>query len=834
MRILRTRGNQLRTYRASLLLGLFALFTAPLSAAQRQRLSMDPGWRFTLGDPKGAEQPSFDDRTWRTLDVPHDWSIEGKPQENAPGGGGMGYFPAGTGWYRKTFRLPAGTRGQAAWLEFDGVYMNSEVWVNGVHLGKRPYGYVSFAYDVTEHLVPGVNVVAVRVDNARQPNSRWYTGSGISRHVWLTVVDRLHVGQWGTYVITPRADSGGADVVVRTRVENDHTTPRRGVLRSVVTDSAGRQVARGETPFSLAAGRRLELEQQLRVESPQLWSVETPALYTLHSTVRDGARVADVAITTFGIRSIAYDKDRGFLLNGRQVKMRGVNLHHDAGGLGAAVPEQVWRRRLETLKAMGANAVRTAHNPPAPEFLDLCDRLGFLVMAEAFDEWTIGKVPEGYHRHFAEWSERDATDIIRRDRNHPSIVLWSAGNEIGEQATPDGVKVLRRLVAIFHREDPTRPVTTGNDKIAADSTPATLAFLNALDIVGYNYMDRWHERRELFVEEDRHEHPDWKMIGTESGTIFKSFDERYSLGSDSTVARPNYNFGMLQAERLWKWVTLNDYFAGNFMWTGIDYLGESTWPFKGFASGAMDITGVPKDVYYLYQSLWNDQPVLRLFPHWNWPGRAGQVIPVLAYTNCNIVELFLNGRSLGEKRLEFPAQGTSGGWNTYAQPLVHPTTSDLHLSWDVPYEPGVLRAVGKRRDGMAVCEAEIRTAGSPIAIRLVPDRDTITTGSGDVAHVDFEIVDSAGTVVPTADNLVRFRAIGGNILVVDNANLQDLTPYRSDRRQAFTGRGLVIVRAQEPGVLRVSATADGLTPRSVSVQVVRGAVVETVPSASRK
>ncbi|MFL5401316.1 MAG: DUF4982 domain-containing protein, partial [Gemmatimonadales bacterium] len=421
-----------------------------------------------------------------------------------------------------------------------------------------------------------------------------------------------------------------------------------------------------------------------------------------------------------------------------------------------------------------------------------------------------------------------------RDRNHPSIVLWSAGNEIGEQSTPDGVQVLRRLLAIFHREDPTRPVTTGNDKIAADGPAATLAFLNALDIVGYNYVDRWHERRELFASEDRHRHPDWKMIGTESGTIFQSFDERYSLGDDSAVVRPNYTSGMLQAERLWKWITLNDYFAGNFMWTGIDYLGESTWPFKGFGSGALDITGIPKDGYYLYQSLWTDGPVLHLFPHWNWPGRLGQVIPVLAYTNCNIVELFLNGRSLGEKRLEFPAQGTSGGWNSYAQPVIHPTTSDLHLSWDVPYEPGVLRAVGKRRDGTPACEAEVRTAGSPAVIRLSAYHDTITTAPGDVAQVAFEIVDSAGTVVPTAANLLSFTATGGKLLLVDNANLQDLEPYRADGRHAFNGRGLAILRAEKPGVLRVSASADGLRPASMKIQVVHGAVVESVPTTDRK
>ncbi|PYO76570.1 MAG: hypothetical protein DMD67_08165, partial [Gemmatimonadetes bacterium] len=451
--------------------------------------------------------------------------------------------------------------------------------------------------------------------------------------------------------------------------------------------------------------------------------------------------------------------------------------------------------------------------------------------AEAFDEWTIGKVPEGYHRYFSEWGERDLTDFVHRDRNHPSIVLWSAGNEIGEQSTPEGPQVLSRLVGIFHREDPTRPVTTGNDNIAADGHPATLAFLGAEDVVGYNYVDRWHERREIFAEPDRHDHPDWKMIGTESGSVFQTFDERYSLGNDSEVVRPNYTTGMLQAERRWKWVAMRDYFAGDFLWTGIDYLGESIWPFKGFASGALDITGHPKDAYYLYQSLWTDQPVLHLFPHWNWPGRAGQVIPVVAYTNCNRVELFLNGRSLGEKRIEFPAQGTSGGWNTYAQPVVNVTTNDLHLSWDVPYEPGVLRAVGRRRDGAVACEAEVRTAGPPVALRLTVDRDTIGAEPPDVSLVDLAIVDASGTVVPTADNTVRFAATGGAILAIDNADLQDHDAYQLDHRRAFNGRGLVILRATQGGRLRLTASADGLQDASVTIFVRRGTTPEAVPSA---
>lgn len=558
---------------------------APSASAQRQRLSLDPGWRFQRGDVPGAQTPAFDDRAWRRLDLPHDWSIESTPREDAPGGGRVGYFETGIGWYRKTFALPALARGQRLLLEIDGCHMACEVWVNGTSVGRRPNGYVSYAYEITPHVTTALNVIAVRVDNSRQPNSRWYTGSGLYRHVWLTVTDHVRVAHWGTYVTTPRVDSAGAEVLVRTRLENGYPTPRRGMLRTVVADSAGRQVAAAETSYALAAGASVELAQRLRVASPALWSVESPAMYAVRSEVRDSASrsaAVDEVVTPFGIRTIAYDANRGFLLNGRRVKMWGVNLHHDAGGLGAAVPERVWERRLELLRAMGVNAIRTSHNPPAAELMDMADRMGFLVMAEAFDEWTVGKVAEGYHRFFEQWGERDLADYIRRDRNHPSIVLWSAGNEIGEQTRPDGVNVLRRLMAVFRREDPTRPVTTGNDNIAADGNPARVEFLGALDIVGYNYVDRWRERRELMAEQDRLAHPEWRFIGTESGNIFASFDERFSLGDDPARVQPNYNYGMMTAERRLKWVYMRDWFAGDFIWTGIDYLGEATWPFVGF------------------------------------------------------------------------------------------------------------------------------------------------------------------------------------------------------------------------------------------------------------
>jgi len=811
---------------------LAVLLASPASAvAQRQRLSMDPGWRFVLGDPAGAEAPGFDDHSWRRLDLPHDWSIEGTPDQQAPAGGRGGYFPTGIGWYRKGFRMPEGAKGRLAWLEFDGVYMNSDVWINGFHLGRRPYGYSSFAYEITSHLVPGVNVVAVRVDNSRQPSSRWYTGSGIYRHVWLTIASPVHVGRWGVYVTTPAVDSARARVAVRTTIENAAAGAAAAVLRTTIVDAAGREVASRQDTVTLPGGETRESAESLAITAPALWSVDSPTLYTLRSEVSVRGRATDVVTTPFGIRSAFFDKDRGFVLNGKTVKLRGVNLHQDGGAVGVAVPEAIWEYRLRMLKAAGVNAIRTSHNPPAPEFLDLCDRLGFLVMAEAFDEWTYGKVPEGYHKYFAEWGERDVTDFVHRDRNHPSIVLWSAGNEIGEQTTPAGVEVLKGLVRIFHREDPTRPVTTGNDQIDADGHPALLAFLEAEDVVGYNYVDRWHERRELFAEEDRHDHPEWKMVGTESGNIFESFDERYSLGSDSTVPHPNYTSGMIQAERLWKWVTLHDYFSGDFMWTGVDYLGEAFWPFKGFPSGILDITGRPKDSYYLYQSLWTDQPVLHLFPHWNWPGREGQIIPVLAYTNCNSVELFLNGKSLGEKRKEFPAQGTSGGWNSYALPVVQATTSDLHFEWDVAYQPGVLTAVGKDRGGAVRCHAEVRTTGPAAALRLTAARDTVTTAPGDVALVWYQVVDSAGNAVPDVDPVVQVTVTGGTLVALDNADLKNHDPYHTDRRAAYDGRGLAILRPAGAGTMVVTAAASGLAAGQMRIPVRSGDRPPSIPAA---
>jgi len=781
----------------------------------RQHLQMDLNWKFIQSDVKGAEIENFDDTKWRTLNLPHDWSIEGEFKEDAITKGPGGYLPTGIGWYRKHLSLSSVGKDQQYWIEFDGVYMNSDVWINGQHLGKHPYGYTSFYYDLTHFIKKGENIIAVRVDNSMQPNSRWYSGSGIYRHVWLNITGPVHIGQWGTYITTPVADSSSATIIVRTSIENHYHVIKNIVLRSVVINESGKEIATLETPVSLSSSGKTDVEQNIQLASPALWSVDTPSLYRLQSSILDGTKLNDNFISTFGIRKIEFDKDKGFLLNGKHIKINGVCLHHDAGCLGSAVPEQAWRRRLQLLKEMGCNAIRTSHNPPAPEFLDLCDKMGFLVMDEAFDEWVEakGQVQYGYHKYFEESSQSDLLSMIHRDRNHPSVVIWSSGNEVPDQVVENGSEILRKLIETFHKEDPTRPVTQANDRIAAGDGPAKLPFLELQDIVGYNYVDRWHERRELYYSIDRHDHPGWKMIGTENVSV-GGLRGQYTIGPDQSDKRPgrsrDYRLGMIEAEELWKFTSVNDYVTGDFMWTGIDYLGEAGWPNKSSSSGVIDLCGFPKDGYYFYQSQWTRKPMVHLFPHWNWAGHAGQIISVIAYTNCDSAELFLNGKSFGTKSYVFPQQGHSVGWNTFASPYISPTTSDLHLSWDVPYEPGTLKVVGKK-NGKIVTE-EVHTASEPAAIHLSADRKDITADAWDIVNVKAEIVDENGLVVPGADNLIEFKIEGeGNIIGTDNGNPQDKTQMKSKNRKTFNGLALAVVQSTEKsGTIRLTAVSANL------------------------
>jgi beta-galactosidase len=789
----------------------------------RARETFDFDWKFNRGDAAGAQEPGFADAGWRALDVPHDWSIEGPYSEKEPA---QGSLPAGVAWYRKRFRLPESSRGRQVRIEFEGVFENSEVWINGRFLGKRPFGYITFWYDMTPHLNFGAreNVIAVRVDNSNQPNSRWYTGSGIYRHTWLHTMNNLHVAPWGTFVTTPQVSGAAASIQVKTRVANGGKAAANCTLATALVDRDGRVVQTVEEARQVSAGAEYEFVQVIRVEKPNLWSVETPYLYTVRSTVRDPGGVVDVYDTPMGIREAVFDADKGFLLNGARVKINGVCVHHEAGSVGAAVPERVWERRLELLKAMGCNGIRTSHNPPAPGFLDLCDRMGVLVMDEAFDEWRVSKTRNnGYARYFNDWYERDVVDFVQRDRNHPSVVLWSAGNEVGDQSAPNGAETLRQLMAVFHREDPTRMVTVGCDRIESEppSNRARPEFLALLDVVGYNYVDRWRDRIEKYYSIDRAAYPQRRMIGTESGgmggprgSYARLFPEAQPVLMMGGGGRPNTG-----TEQLWKYVATYDYVAGDHMWTGIDYLGESRWPGKGSNSGVIDTCGFEKDGYYFYQSQWTRKPMLHLFPHWNWKGREGDYIPVICYTNCESVELYVNGKSAGVQGYQFPRYGMTERYGNFG-PLARGirTTSDLHLTWTVPYQPGTLRAVG-RKDGKELIAVEISTTGESAGIELTVDRGTIAADRRDVAHVTARVVDAQGRMVPDAANEITFEVQGeGKLIGVDNGDQLSHEDYKSNRRRAYNGMCLAIVQSgAAAGPIRIAAASPGLKGAHVTV-----------------
>src|ERR1017187_1205094 len=782
----------------------------PASPLTRIRESFDFGWKFLKGDAPGAQQPEFSDSAWRAVDLPHDWSIEGPYSEQEKAKGSL---PTGIGWYRKRFRGPEAYQDRTVVIEFDGIYQNSEVWINGQYLGKRPYGFVAFSYDLSPLLHAGDNVIAVKVDNSHQSNCRWYSGSGIYRRTWLLATNQLHVAYWGTFVTSPRVAKNSAIVQVKTRVKNERKTSARCVLTTALLDRDGKTVQTPEATQQIAPAGEYEFVQQVSVPQPRLWSAADPYLYKVHTTVRDERSVVDQYDTPTGIREAVFDADKGFLLNGERVKLNGVCLHHEAGSVGAAVPERVWERRLELLREMGCNAIRTSHNPYAAEFMDLCDRMGFLVMNEAFDEWKVGKGqigPYGYANYFDEWYQRDVKDFVHRDRNHPCVVLWSAGNEIGDQSRAEGAETLRKLLEGFHTEDPTRLVTAGGDQIASEPLTNRVRpeFLAQLDVVGYNYVDRWRDRKEKYYSIDRAAFPQRRVIGTESGSMggtrgdYRALSPPPPQSSAAPAAAPAAMMlrggrgRNIDVEQLWRFVSTYDYVAGDFMWTGIDYLGESRWPGKGSSAGVIDTCGFKKDGFYFYQSQWTESSVLRLFPHWNWKGREGQFIPVTCYTNCDTVELFLNGKSAGAKGYAFPRYGMEDRYgNTGARARVPRTTNDLHLEWDVPYEPGTLKAVGTK-DSKVVGTVEISTTGEPSAVRLTVDRAEIAADRRDVAHVAVEVLDSQGRVVPTADNEIAFVVEGeGRLIGLDNGDPQSHEDYKAARRKAFNGMCLAIVQS---------------------------------------
>jgi beta-galactosidase len=776
--------------------------------AQRTVADFDKGWHFNLGDVSGAEQPAFSDAGWRELNLPHDWSIEGSFSKDNPATPEGGALPGGIGWYRKTFMVPASAKNKLVYIDFDGVYQKSTVWINGHELGFRPNGYISFRYQLTPYLnFGGENTIAVKVDNSVQPNSRWYSGSGIYRNVWLVTTSKVAVDHWGTYVTTPEVSAKSAKIKLQVKVRNSGGAVAIS-LKTTIYDAVGKAVA---TSSEMIAKDKLQdsvitSKQNLTVSNPVLWSVDRPYLYKIVTKVFAGGMPVDEYTTPLGIRYFNFDPDKGFSLNGKHLKIYGVCDHHDLGSLGSAVNYRALERQLQILKAMGCNGIRTSHNPPAPELLDLADKMGFIVMDEAFDCWEWGKVKYDYHLYFKQWHKRDLEDQVLRDRNHPSVFIWSIGNEIPQQGDTSALRIAPELAAIVHSLDKTRPLTTANDQ---PDTNNKIIKSGAIDLIGYNYHEysyaTFHTR-----------YPGKKFIATEttSGLEMRGF---YQMPSDSIRIWPSYKpFGnpgnTVSAydnvrppwgsthEMTWKVMKKYDFLSGFFIWTGFDYLGEPTpysWPSRSSYFGIVDLAGFPKDVYYMYQSEWTNKTVLHIFPHWNW--KPGQLVDIWAYYNhADEVELYLNGKSLGVRKK---------------------TGDDLHVMWRVPFAPGTLKAVS-RKDGKVVLTREIHTAGAPAKIELVADRKLINADGKDLSFITVKILDKDGNVVPDADNKVNFKlSSNATIAGVDNGDEVNHDPFKADYRKAFHGLALAIVQAKEtPGDVTFTATADGLQGATVVIK----------------
>ena len=787
--------------------------------------NFNAAWRFTLGDATEYAGKDFDDSQWRVLNLPHDWSIELELKEDAATGGGGGFAEAGIGWYRKSFSLEDVREDEDITILFDGVYMSSTVYLNGEQIVSHPYGYTSFVAELTSRLVKGTNVLAVRVDNSRQPNSRWYSGSGIYRNVSLIRTGKVHFDLWGlqydTNGIYPTQNI--ASIQLRaTLVNNSDSSVYTGVVHKLY-NAEGELVTKAGAGLYLEPDEKSQCETRPDIKNPHLWTDKDPYLYTLVSTVMVDGEPVDEMTTRVGIRTATFDCDKGFVLNGESVKIKGMCLHHDCGLSGAVGYREIWYRRLKKLKDMGCNGIRCAHNPPDPAFLDLCDELGFLVMDEICDEWMLGKNKNhnyfsenfsyGYSQFFKNHVEADLISMIRRDFNHPSVIIWSIGNEIPEQASRDGVAIAKYLQDICHREDATRMVTLACDNIASvPAWSATEEFLDTLDVVGYNYTGRWRNRAETFYEEDKKLHPTWRMLGSENPSV-GGIRGNYA---EEGMFFGRYELSTLDNEALWRFTLTHDYVAGDYLWTGIDYLGETRWPSRGAASGPLDTAGFEKDAYYYFRSIWNDEDItLHLLPHWNWQGQEGAFKHVICYTNCDEVKLYINDRLVGTKGLGCPRTGAQNNW--YEGRNTFRTTNDLHLSFDVPYEKGELKAVGYK-NGEIVAEKIIKTTGEPVRLSATPDTRDIKAGG----LVQFEIVavDAKGLSVPTAEPLVGIKIEGPAHLVgMDAGNLRDLSLYSASERKMFAGALLAVVMADAPGKVTVTFEAESLETSSICFEI---------------
>lgn len=838
--------------------------------APRERINFDEGWRFRKGDPAGVgdrlsyeklrpwmlptanslrrmpiappegrppgsrlsfAKPDFDDSAWREVTLPHDWGIEGPFDQQRRGETGkLPWF--GVGWYRKDFTLPASDRGRRIFLDLDGAMSYAVVWINGHFVGGWPYGYTSWRVDLTPWIRFGQeNTLAIRLDNPKQ-SSRWYPGGGLYRSVWLVKTSPIHIAQWGVDITTPEISTDKATVKIQTRIANTTETPAEITVRTRILTLP----VTADTPALTIQPRQEDtITQSVTIENPRLWSPSSPHLYEAVVDVSHDGRLVDSYPVTFGIRTAQFTADDGFHLNGQRLRIQGTCLHHDLGALGAAFNVRAAERQLEILREMGVNAIRTAHNPPAPEFLDLCDRMGFLVVDEFTDVWLRTKKPRDYSRLFAEWHEPDLRALIRRDRNHPSVIMWSTGNEVGEQdmdPQTEGIRVASQLSAIAREEDPSRPVTIGVSAIAS----GTNGFEKTVDVFGYNYKPG--EYRKF-----REANPQIPLYGSETASTVSSRGEYvFPVTDDPAGGRRGFqvsSYGLYTPP----WATTpdaefraqdeNPSVAGEFSWTGFDYLGEPT-PFNddqtsllnfhteaerakareklgkaGHAQvpsrssyfGAVDLAGFPKDLYYLYQSRWRpDHPMVHILPHWNWPGREGQVTPVFLYTSGDEAELFLNGKSLGRKK---------------KAPL------EYRLRWDdVRYEPGELKAVAYR-NGQPWAEKTIRTSGPAAQVRLTADRNTIAADGRDLAFVTATLLDQDGHPVPNASTPLTFSVSGpAEIVATDNGDPTDHVIFSSSERRAFNGLALVILRGKKnaPGEATLTVEGPNVAPTSLPIQ----------------
>lgn len=824
-------------------------------ASPREVEDFNDGWRFHLGDVAEASDPGYDDSDWRELNLPHDWAVEGDFSIDHPAGTGGGALPGGIGWYRKNF-VPSSADSAKIWrIEFDGVYMNSEVFVNGTNVGLRPYGYISFGYDI-QHLLDWdkENVIAVRVDNSEQPNSRWYSGCGIYRDVRMVKTGKVRIAPNGVYAIprlryTLKDELDAGFFFVQTDVLSETDAVSSLTVRYIVFDANGKEVGKKEECMPICDVNDAEL--MVEVKNPHLWDVDDPYLYTLVTEISDlDGNLLDRVEMKTGLRSFHFNEKTGFYLNGRSLKINGVCLHHDFGCLGSAFNVNAARRQLEIMKEMGCNSIRTSHNPPAPQLLDLCDEMGFIVQDEAFDMWRKRKTAYDYSRYFNEWHERDLRDFIIRDRNHPSVMMWSIGNEVLEQWTDanadtlslaqanlilnfghsEGVlamegsqvsvnTLLTKKLADMVRELDDRPVTAGCNEPAPynhlfrDLGTERFSLQNglrsgALDIIGYNY----HNQNVADVPKN---FPGMPFIITESNSALMTRGY-YVMPSDSMIICPDrwdipyydpsfscssYDnchapWGSTHEETL-KVVRDNDFVSGQYVWTGFDYIGEPTpygWPARSSYFGIVDLAGFPKDVYYLYKSEWTDEPVLHLFPHWNW--KPGQEIDMWCYyNNADEVELFVNGVSRG----------------------IRSKTDDcLHAAWRVVYEPGQVEVVA-HRDGKEVARKAIRTAGEPAKIRLTGSQYGRGAGDDALMFVTVEITDVEGNLCPLADNLVNFELVGDSAFIagVDNGNPVSMERFKDNKRKAFYGKCLVVLQAEKVGKTILKATSDGLSSDEV-------------------